>query len=154
MSVGVTIESPDLDRLQLRLLTVSRVKFTDLLHSIGGVVESQSRRRIQTEKRGPDGTPWRGWSQAYAASKHGPKSHERHEGQLFESQGHSLLSLSGSLLESLQSQVAFGEVEIGSNLIYANAQNETRPFLGLSKDNSDEVIEVIDRFLDREMRIA
>ncbi len=154
MSVGLDIEAKDLERLQKRLLAVSHVKFTELLEGIGAIVENQSRNRIQNTKTGPDGTKWKDWSEAYAASKHGAKNHEPHPGQLRSSQGHTLLSLSGGLLDSLQDLVTFDEVEIGSNLIYANVQNEARPFLGLSSSDSDEIYNVINDFLDREMGLT
>ncbi len=128
------------------------MQFTNLLSSLGSVVESQSRNRIQNEKRSPTGQPWKDWGAAYAASKHGAsKGHRPHPGQLRSSQGHTLLSLDGHLLESLHFQTTFDELEVGSNLIYANRQNEERPFLGLSQDNTAEALEVIEQFLDREM---
>ncbi|PZE09284.1 hypothetical protein DMX10_31910, partial [Pseudomonas sp. 57B-090624] len=37
-----------------------------LLEGLGAEVESQTRRRIQSDKTSPSGEPWQGWSEAYA----------------------------------------------------------------------------------------
>lgn len=154
MSVGVSVNSPELQALQKRLLKVSHVKFTKLLQTLGATVESQTRRRIQDEKKAPSGAAWADWSEAYAKSKHGAKNHRRHPGQLRSSQGHTLLSLSGALMDSIQwSTVMSDEVEVGSNLVYANRQNKDRQFIGLSAQNDRELLQVVEEFLDHEMGI-
>lgn len=153
MSIGIAIDATELELLQRRLLSMSRVSFTSLLEGVGAVVESQTRRRIQDEKRGPDGGLWQGWSDAYAESKHGAGNHLPHPSDHYESQGHTLLSLSGALLDSIQGDVTFDELEVGSNLQYAKRQNEMRQFIGLSNDDNREVLGVINDFLDREMRL-
>lgn len=152
MSVGIDIDTRDLQRLQSRLLKVSRMKFDTLLHALGDQAEEHSRDRIQNTKTGPDGKKWRPWSEKYAASKHGAKNHDPHPGQLTESQNHTLLSLRGGLLDSMHNLVTFDEVEVGSNIEYAHYQNEMRPFVGMSSDDSKEAIDVIEDFLDRETK--
>lgn len=152
MSVGLSVESADLERLRTRLYALSKLTHEPLLESLGAIVESQTRRRFTEEKADPKGKRWRDWSEEYAASKHGKsKNHEPHPGDRRESQGHSILFLDGDLHDSMHFQTAFDEVEIGSNMDYAAAQNEMRQFIGLSPQNTDEVLETIEDYIDREM---
>lgn len=157
MSLAIIAESPALSRLNRRMRefsrTLSKAGGRVLLEAVGAIVESQTRRRIADEKTAPDGKKWEEWSEAYAASKHGADdSHEPHPGALRESQGHSLLVLDGGLLDSIQFLVTGEEVQVGSNLEYARRQNAQRPFLGLSRDNEREVVEIIDDFLDDQIK--
>jgi phage gpG-like protein len=154
VSVGLQIGTDELERLQRRLLKAARVDFVKLLAGLGALVENQSRNRIQNTKRGPDGGLWDPWSDKYAASKHGAANHQPHPGEHFESQGHSLLSLSGALLDSIHWRTTFDELEVGSNLVYAGRQNKTRTFLGLSKDDTKEAVVVIEEFLDKNLGLA
>lgn len=153
MSVGVVMTSPGLERLNARLQTIGRVfsgaAGNRLLEAVGAIVESQTRRRISDEKTTPQGKKWEKWSDEYAASKHGAdKGHAPHPGELRESQGHSLLVLDGGLLDSIQFLATGTEVEVGSNLVYANRQNAQRQYLGVSRSNEKEIIEIIDDFFD------
>lgn len=76
----------------------------DLLESLGGVVESQTRRRIADEKESPSGVSWPSWSADYAKTRHGNQS---------------LLQGNGDLLDSIQYIVQKNSVRIGSPLAYA-----------------------------------
>ncbi len=154
MSIGIVIEAPELKRLQDRLVLMSRTNFTPMLDGVGAIVESQTRRRIQDEKTTPEGAPWKPWSEKYAASKHGAsKGHEPHPGELSSSQGHTMLSLDGGLLDSVQFLVEGSGVEIGSNMIYANHQNSMRQFVGLGDGDGKEVVDIVEDFIDREWRL-
>lgn len=144
----------------------------DLLHALGAVVESQTRRRISDEKESPSGQSWDDWSPDYAKTRHGNQS---------------LLQGQGDLLDSIQFVVERDKVRIGSPLPYARAHQEgfsgavnvsphtrlitqafgkalrfpvyqnvsgftrqmdipQREFLGLSQDNQTEVYAVIGDF--------
>jgi len=110
--------------------------------AVAGLVESQTRRRIATEKSSPDGTKWPAWSTAYKASR---------------KKGKSLLMASGELLDSIASAFTGTTVEVGSNLEYAAVHQHggldsmsagpaaipARPFLGLSPENADELLELV-----------
>lgn len=124
--------SPDLIRLQERLLALSRPNFTALLNQIGGLVESETRNRIANEKTAPDGSAWRPWSAEYAKT--------RHEGQ-------SLLESTGALVDSITNDVTGDELEVGSNLIYANHQDSMRRFLGFSSANETQIVHVVEKYL-------
>lgn len=118
-----------------------------LLDAVGAEVESQTRRRIASEKTGPDGKPWAAWSAAYAKTRHG---------------GQSLLQSEGHLLDSITYVVAIdgSSVDVGSNMVYAAIQNfggakvgkpglPARPFLGFSDDNRSDLRGVINKWLEQ-----
>lgn len=71
------------------------------LDGLGGLVVSQSQRRIRSEKTAPDGTPWK------------PNA-----------EGTSILFRSGALDDSLHHEVRGNEVEAGSNLVYAGIHQD------------------------------
>lgn len=174
MSVSVQVKGDlEFERFQQAIRTLSDPKLkTELLHSLGAVVESQTRRRISDEKTAPDGTPWRDWSSDYAGTRHGNQS---------------LLESSGDLRDSIQFFVERNTVRIGSPLVYSRVHQEgfngavnvsphtrlitqafgkalrfpvyqnvggftrmmnmpQREFLGLSQDNQSEVYAVIGNF--------
>ena len=120
----------------------------EVLETVGATVESQTRRRIDTEKTAPDGSRWANWSASYAKTRHG---------------GHSLLSGRGDLLDSIRSEVRGRQAEVGSNLVYAAAHQDgldmtivstkrrvtipARPFLGVSEANEREIEQVVNDWL-------
>lgn len=114
-----------------------------LIDALGTEVTSQTQRRIGQEKSDPSGTPWREWSRGYASSRHGSGNHGAHAGQLRESGGHSLLELSGHLLQSIRHQASDDSVSVGSDLVYARRQNFARQFMGLSRENESDLEEIM-----------
>jgi len=110
------------------------------------VIESQTRRRISSEKTDPEGTAWDDWSPAYAKTRHG---------------GHSLLQSTGALLDDIFHDKQRGNWVVGSSLIYAAIHNEgggetagrsnipARRFIGLSADNEQELDEILFDYLER-----
>jgi len=145
----LTIDMPSPSSIELHFKKLTAPMYAShLLDIVGALVVSQTQRRIHEEKRAPDGTEWDDWSDAYAGHKHGAKGHEPHPGQLRNADGHSLLELFGNLLTSITHVVHDNEVEIGSNLAYAGAQNMTRPFLGLSDANESELDRLVSSYLE------
>lgn len=113
-----------------------------LLEAVGGVVESQTRRRLGEDKEGPDGEAWPEWSERYAKTRR---------------QGHKLLENEGDLLDSIHYVVGTDAVEIGSGLVYAAIQHfggeeagqpalPARPFLGVGTDDAVELLDVLGDF--------
>ncbi len=108
----------------------------DIYVAAGALIESQTRRRIAEEKTGPDGNAWAAWSPEYEATR---KS------------GQSLLMNEGELLDSIAWAVSGDDLEVGSNLVYAATHQfgsedgtiPARPFLGLSADNENELLELV-----------
>jgi phage gpG-like protein len=142
---GVNLQVTGLDALANRLKAyANHSNFNSLLKSIGAEVESQTHRRISDEKESPTGKPWVDWSSSYAASRHG---------------GHSLLMNEGEMDDSIQYLVTDGQVEVGTNLIYAALQHyggekigkpnhKARTFIGLSDLNISELQVIIDQWAD------
>lgn len=146
MSVSIQVDLGGIERLRERLERLAGLDMSGLLEAIGAEVESQTRRRIEEEKRGPDGTRWPAWSKGYAATRH---------------KGHSLLIGEGNLLDSIQYVVSGDQVEVGTNLVYAAIHQfggaeagmniPARPYLGLSDDNLDDLAAIVDDWADRQL---
>lgn len=145
MSVKVEIKLPGFNRLQARLRRMSNWDRDGLFDAIGAEAESQTKRRIADEKTTPEGQAWPPWCPEYAGTRHS---------------GHSLLRGEGHLLESITHNVVTDGVEVGSNLAYAGAHNygvpgrqHARQYLGLSRQNEDDIEAVIDDWIDQEMAL-
>lgn len=151
MSTGLAfdmrVDLSGIDRLQERLRKLSNPELDELLESVAGEVESQSRRRIGEERRSPEGEAWEPWSERYAKKRKG---------------GHQLLQSEGHLLDSIQYSVGVHSATVGSNLIYAAIHQHggegvgrpwlpARPYLGISQENQDDIVSVIDDFIDAVM---
>jgi phage virion morphogenesis protein len=138
MSVAIKVGLTGIEPLKAKLRALSDPQYNELLQQIGGLVESQTRTRIQSEKQSPSGEAWKAWSEKYARTRHG---------------GHSLLQNEGDLLDSIQWAVSGDSVEIGSNLVYAATHQHgrgaipARPYLGLSDEDQVEIADVIDDWL-------
>lgn len=112
-----------------------------LLEGLGAEVESQTRRRIQSDKASPSGEPWDGWSEAYAETRHS---------------GQSLLQSLGPLLNSISYQVQGDSVLVGSPLIYAATHNfgdpkrgiPQREFLGVEGQDFEDLIGICEDYLE------
>jgi phage gpG-like protein len=135
----------------MKMRRLGDANLRQMLADIGSEVESQTRYRIQTEKKAPDGSEWEDWSESYAGSKHGSSAHQPHPGSLRQSGGHSLLQLTGGLLDSLQYEVRGNDVLVGSNLAYAEAVNSQREYLGLSRENIDDIENLVVDFFERRL---
>ena len=111
-----------------------------LLRELAAAGESQTRRRMESDKRGPDGTPWPEWSPGYAATRHG---------------GQSLLDARGDLIQSLTAFADRQTAGWGTNLIYAATHQfgrgaiPARPFMGVSDDDERELLDLAEEWLDR-----
>jgi len=150
MSIGLQFDLGGIERLQRRIEKLGQMDRKDLLTQLGGLMESQTRRRISEEQQAPDGEPWQAWTSGHAATRHG---------------GQSLLQGDGNLVDSLASDVAGDEVTTGSILIYAAIHQfggtpdmaagpagiPARPYLGFSQDNLDEIEATVDQVLDRQL---
>lgn len=128
-------------RLAGRLERLTQLDTTPLLDAIGAEVESQTRRRIAVDKASPAGVPWPEWSTEYAKTRHS---------------GQALMQGVGHLLDSITHQVEGDSVLIGSPLIYAATHQfgdlergiEQREFLGLEGDDLDDVVGLVEDYLE------
>lgn len=125
------------------------------LDELGGLVVSQTQRRIRSEKTSPDGSAWK------------PNS-----------AGTSILFASGALDDSIHHVVAGSSVEVGSGLVYAGihqfggtivpkngdrlafsiggrlvmadkVEMPARPYVGISADNATEIESFAEDFVVR-----
>lgn len=134
MSFAMEFDLSGIAEVQARIAQLHRLDQEDLLVQLSAAVESQTRRRIQSEKTSPDGTPWDDWSTTYADTRHG---------------GNSLLQGEGDLLDSITSEVSGLTAEVGSNKVYAAIHQfggeevginiPERPYLGISDENAHEL---------------
>lgn len=94
--VMITIDVRGLGGVERKLARLSSLNHALILEAGGATIESQTRRRIESEKIAPDGTPWK-------------KNRT----------GTPILVKSGHLLASIHYVVGGDEVRTGSGLVYA-----------------------------------
>jgi phage virion morphogenesis protein len=129
---------------------LAEADLTTLADSIGQLMETQTKTRIEDEKTAPDGTPWAPWSSGYAASL-------KRRNRIYPG---SILLAEGDLRDSIANASTGLEAVVGSNLIYAaihqfggdtsrgHAPIPARPYLGLSAANRTEVEDLVNTFLE------
>ncbi|HEY9643072.1 MAG TPA: phage virion morphogenesis protein [Coleofasciculaceae cyanobacterium] len=61
-----------------------------------------------------------------------------------------ILQNTGRLRDSITAQASRDRVVIGTNVAYADKNQKERQFLGLSKDDEQEIIAILDEFLAEE----
>lgn len=147
VGVDFKIEQIGFDQLNLVLDNLGSADIEEVLTNIGSVIVTQTRVRIQKDKYDPDGVPWQKLSDRYAASKTGSGG---------------ILVWHGDLYDSIDSQVSGDELVVGSNLEYAathqygderkawgkvDAVYPKRSFLGVSYDDEDEIMEIVELWL-------
>lgn len=143
---AIEISLDGVKRLNQRFAKLAHID-TDkqFLYEVGSTVESQTHNRIRNEKNSPEGIAWPEWSDEYAKTRHS---------------GHSLLMNEGDLDDSITFNVLDDGVEIGSNLVYAARQHfggkgiPSRKYLGVNKDNLDDVQAVLDKRIDHIMGLS
>lgn len=129
---------------------IAQADLDTLVYSLGQLVETQTKTRINDEKTAPDGTPWAPWSAGYAASLQRPN-------RIYPG---SLLLREDDLRDSITNVTSARQVEVGSNLVYAAIHQfggdtsrghppiPARPYLGLSQANREEVEDLVKTFVE------
>ncbi len=139
MSAGVAVVA-ELQALERRLqeLAARSDDPRELQEQVAGLLESQTKYRISDQKESPAGHAWDEWSTDYAATRHSNQS---------------LLISSQSLLDSIAGVLDGDAVVVGSNMVYAAAQNygfedtPQREYLGISSENEREILKVAEAWL-------
>lgn len=152
MSAGlsITVDAADFGPVVAKLMELARFDGTELMSAIGAMGESQTRRRIESEKTAPDGTPW-------APNRNGSSI---------------LLETGQHLLGSVAWVSSADETEWGASWQYAHVHQDgavikpttarnlafmagghlvlakqvtipARPFVGLSADNRTEILDLV-----------
>lgn len=152
MSFQVTIEGADLVSLRIGSLISSlpgaRRK---LVSAVAAEVETQTRRRIENEKTGPDGSKWPDWSPATSKlyAKLGKHNH--------------LLHRDGNLLDSIRARaISDDQAEVSANRVYAaihqvgglagrghKVRIPARPYFGISAENAADIDVVVGGLVNR-----
>ncbi len=148
--ISLTVDASDLERITKRLEPLFDFDGTELMTAIAALGDSQTRRRIVEEKTAPDGTPWK------------PNN-----------AGKPILVATGQhLLSSLIWTASATDAEWGATWEYAHVHQDgmtivpknaeklvfqmggrtvfakevtipARPFVGLSDDNEQEIVELV-----------
>lgn len=133
-----------------------------LLRDLGVELVSQTEERLELLKKAPDGTPWPGWSKSY-------EQWRQKIGKANQNYG----ILSGDLFKSITYNVIDdGSVEWGATKEYASffqdgylarkskkngevsiKRQPARPFVGLSKMNEAELLEITEKYLERLLHV-
>ncbi len=150
MTVALQVQLVGWGRVRQILSNLSRAKLSDLMDNVGNLVANQTRRRISHDKTDPTGTPWAPLSPAYARAK------------ALEKPNAGILEFEGDLRDSITHVVRSKVVEIGSNLPYARVHQEgsrdgstpARPYLGLGRQDEDDVEEAVVVWLRRVMGVT
>lgn len=127
-----------------RLEKLRKLRTRKLLGQLGDSMVEQSQKRIDETHEGPNGEKWQEWSDSYARSKK-PKV--------------DLLHASGDLLDDISKAIGKDSVTVGSDLVYALVHQEgdeergipDRPYLGVSKEDLEELGEQTIEFVKREV---
>lgn len=143
----LNLDGLHLTEQRLAAIRAGLVDLQPLFTDLAAVAESQTRRRIESERASPAGIRWKDWSPGYAKTRHG---------------GQSLLQGRGDLLDSLTRFADRQGGGVGTNLKYARihqfggqagmrpgpAAIPARPYLGFSDDNLEEIRAVCNDYLD------
>lgn len=147
--VGISVEHEGLEQLRKRLERLGLLGDKKLLSQLAAAGESQTRRRITDEQADPEGSAWLALSPGYEARKA-----QKSSGGLLEFQG--------NLVDSVNAFVDDDIAGWGSNLDYAAIQHfggasgmppgpaaiPARAYLGLSESNVEEMMNIIDNYVD------
>lgn len=121
---------------QAALARLTDSDIDDMAYAVGQLIENQTKERIATGKRSPDGEPWSAWSRAYAQTR---------------SARHSLLvGDDANLMGSIQNYTMGRVAEVGTPLIYGAIHQfggagagkpglPGREYLGLSDEDRREI---------------
>ena len=134
---SIEIRSEELERLQSRMNRFFRqvAHPSKGMRLVANILESQTKRRIEKEKKSPEGEAWQGWSEKYAKTRHGRNSILRNRDNLYKS----ITSDFGANFAQTYTEMVYGRRhQEGDDKINLPA----RPYMGLSRDNQKEVEDV------------
>lgn len=139
MSPSLKASWAGLDKLLSRITRIERrLKSPGALkRALGRLLVDQTKHRIEVEKTSPDGRPWALWSEKYARTRNS---------------GHSLLIDSRDMLESIKATVRADVVAVTTGVPYGNRQNSSRPFIGISAENRQDIEQLVQDWLERATR--
>ena len=131
----VTVDGDEGVARGLTAIALSVHNATPLMRMIGAGLVQSTKRRFAGEVD-PEGNPWAALSPAYAAVK----------------RGNQILTESRTLRGANTSRAARDQVEVGNNLIYGEGGIPAPPYLGISAEDEDMILDAIEHFLARAAR--
>lgn len=114
-----------------------------LLVEVAGVIKADITERITTTKVDPDGNPWEPWAQSTATRRARDGSWAR-----------GLLWNSGALLDSLVEKIEPKRAVVTATapyagfLQYGTRNMPARPFVGISQQANEDIIDLVNEYLD------
>lgn len=138
MSLGIEIQASGIDAINKRLTEIAGIGEDSAFYEmLGSIIESQTHYRIEEEKTTPDGEAWE-ISEEYAEWKAKVRP------------GVGILEFDGWLNNSITWLADGSGVVVGSAMVYAARQqiDYGNEFLGLSEDNTDDLIFAIDKWVE------
>lgn len=130
MSTTITWDGMDDCRDLFARLREQTDDLRPILNTIGHELTESTKSRIADEKKSPEGEDWKALDPDYAARK-----------RQYSSGG--ILEYTGNLLNSIIYNVSATDVRVGSNEVYANRQQEERPYLGISSNDANAINQFI-----------
>ncbi|WP_319775495.1 phage virion morphogenesis protein [Breoghania sp.] len=154
MSVRFTLDAGDLDDAIVRLRPLFDFEPASLMEAIAALGESQTRRRIESEKAAPDGTPWQ-------ENLEGTPILRRTGRHLLDSVAsyatgdeavwgagweHAHVHQDGmTIVPKAAGKLAF---KVAGNFVMADEVTiPARPFVGISEDNQSEIVDLVTDYL-------
>lgn len=142
LDINLTISNAAAVEAAFRALDAALADLTPAFRDIGEALLNSTRERFSSQTA-PDGTPWEALSPGYAQRK---KVHKD-----------KILTLHGRLRGTLNYQAGPREVRIGTPFIYGATHQfgaperhiPARPFLGLSRDDEQTLLDILADHLDR-----
>lgn len=148
-ALAVEVNDAELRALNTRVnRMLSRVQNpADAMDHIAGMLESQTKGRIEDEKKAPDGTPWAEWSPDYAATRilgvHSKLIAKKKPG-LFDDIAHESDAFKAEVFASLEYALTH---QLGDD----SRGIPARPYMGLSRENTADIEQTMAEWIEGQL---
>lgn len=159
MSIGVTIDVSGLSGVVAALERIAAFPKAELMDGLGQLGASQTKRRISSEKKSPEGAAWKanrsGGSILFAS---GSNLHDSIDHRSSDSQaawgtgwiGARIHQFGGTIRPKAGKRLAF---TLGGKKVFARSVTiPARPYLGVSAENRQELQETAQRFVTQVLK--
>ena len=151
MSVRLTVDVSSLDGAVAALARLAAIDTGELMTSIAAIGESQTRRRIEEEKTGPDGTPWpanrAGTDLLLDTGQHllgsvasGASGDEATWGASWE---YAWVHQFGAVIKPKNGKALRFTTASGAFVVARQVTVPARPFVGISEENAAEILAIV-----------
>lgn len=154
MSVSISLDSSDLDETLVRLQPLLDFEPAPLMAAIAALGESQTRRRIESEKTAPDGTPWppnlNGTSILRETGRNlldsVASASSATEAEWGASWEFAHIHQNGAVIEPKDAKALSFQIG-GQNVFAKKVTIPAREFVGISAENEAEIVDLVTDFL-------